>query len=220
MCGIVRTKPKFTPDAVSMMLFGPGVNAITQANDASREQHLCRHGGPLHRLRAARRWRRCRCATPRPGRAAASARRSCSILSLAPVISNTKLSVVASITRARKASASRSASTRCSPLPRTLTIASSRSIARPGHGHVDHAVDRHQALELVLDLLDHHRRAARDDGDAREMLLVLGLGHRQEFDIVAAAGEQPDDARQHARLVVDQHRQRVGLDRFETGAAG
>src|SRR5215510_3571892 len=54
-----------------------------------------------------------------------------SILSLAPVISNTKLSVEASITRARKASASRSASMRCSPLPRTLTIASSRSIAGP-----------------------------------------------------------------------------------------
>src|SRR6478672_526898 len=56
---------------------------------------------------------------------------NCSILSLAPVISNTKLSVVASITRARKASASRSASTRLSPLPLTLTMASSRSMASP-----------------------------------------------------------------------------------------
>src|SRR5471030_2015951 len=45
---------------------------------------------------------------------------NCSILSLLPVISNTKLSVVASITRARKASASRNASTRCSPLLFTL----------------------------------------------------------------------------------------------------
>ena len=42
-----------------------------------------------------------------------------SILSLAPVISNTKLSLVASMTRARNASASRNASMRCSPLPRT-----------------------------------------------------------------------------------------------------
>src|SRR6187401_738928 len=56
---------------------------------------------------------------------------NCSILSLAPVISNTKLSVVASITRARNASASRKASTRLSPFPFTLTIASSRSIALP-----------------------------------------------------------------------------------------
>ncbi len=54
-----------------------------------------------------------------------------SILSLLPVISNTKLSVEASITRARNASASRIASMRGSPMPRTLTIASSRSIERP-----------------------------------------------------------------------------------------
>src|SRR5262245_46047504 len=56
---------------------------------------------------------------------------NCSILSLAPAISNTKPSVVASITPARKASASRKASTRLSPFPFTLTIASSRSIASP-----------------------------------------------------------------------------------------
>ena len=45
----------------------------------------------------------------------------------------------------------------------------------------------------------------------REMLGVLGLRHRQRLDIVAAAGEQADDARQHARLVVDQHRERMRL---------
>src|SRR6266853_5139649 len=54
-----------------------------------------------------------------------------SIFSEPPVISNTKLSVVASTTRARNASESRSASTRLSPLPRTFTMASSRSIAGP-----------------------------------------------------------------------------------------
>src|SRR5262245_2168773 len=54
-----------------------------------------------------------------------------SILSVPPVISKTKLSVVASITRARKASASRSASMRDSPLLRTLTMASSRWSAGP-----------------------------------------------------------------------------------------
>ena len=35
ICGIECAKPKFTPDAASMMLFGPGVNAITQANTVS-----------------------------------------------------------------------------------------------------------------------------------------------------------------------------------------
>src|SRR3569832_2191629 len=35
MCGIVCVNPKFTPDAASMMLFGPGVNDITPANTVS-----------------------------------------------------------------------------------------------------------------------------------------------------------------------------------------
>src|SRR5262245_53474268 len=43
------------------------------------------------------------------------------------------------------------------------------------------------------------------------MLPVLGLGHRQGLDIVSAAREQTDDARQHARLVVDQVLERVGV---------
>ncbi len=68
---------------------------------------------------------------------------------------------------------------------------------------------RHQSVELVLDLLDHHRRAGGDDGNKRQVLGVLGFRHRQRVDIVAAAGEQADDAREHARLVVDQHRQSV-----------
>ena len=52
---------------------------------------------------------------------------NCSILDIRPVISKMKCSVLASITWARKASARRSASTRDSPVPLTLTIASSRS---------------------------------------------------------------------------------------------
>src|SRR5439155_26563115 len=32
-----------------------------------------------------------------------------------------------------------------------------------GDRHVDDAVHRHHAVELVLDLLDHHRRTRRDD---------------------------------------------------------
>ena len=31
ICGIVRLKPKFTPDAISIMLFGPGVTEVTKA---------------------------------------------------------------------------------------------------------------------------------------------------------------------------------------------
>ena len=31
MCGIVRTKPKFVPDVMSMRLFGPGVIEDTKA---------------------------------------------------------------------------------------------------------------------------------------------------------------------------------------------
>jgi hypothetical protein len=32
MCGIVRANPKFTPDAKSIMLFGPGVIEVVKAN--------------------------------------------------------------------------------------------------------------------------------------------------------------------------------------------
>src|SRR5437763_911591 len=56
-----------------------------------------------------------------------------------------------------------------------------------GKRHVDHAVDRDHAVELVLDLLDHHRRARGDDGDTREMFLALGLRHRETVDVVAAS---------------------------------
>src|ERR1035437_1985651 len=77
--------------------------------------------------------------------------------------------------------------------------------------HVHDAVHRHQAVELVLDLLDHHRRAGGDRGDQRQMLGVLGLRHRQRLDIIAAAGDQAEYAREHAGLVVDQHRERMAL---------
>src|SRR5215475_2288424 len=56
---------------------------------------------------------------------------NCSILELRPVISNTKCSVEASITLARKMPASRKASMRFSPVPTTLISASSRSNGSP-----------------------------------------------------------------------------------------
>jgi len=46
---------------------------------------------------------------------------------------------------------------------------------RAAAGQIDDAMHRHQPVELILDLLDHHRRTAGDDGDARKVLLVLGL---------------------------------------------
>src|SRR3954471_2461608 len=79
--------------------------------------------------------------------------------------------------------------------------------------HVDDAIHRDHAVELMLDLLDHHRRARRDDGDAREMLLALGLRDREALDVVAAPREQADDAREHAGLVLHEHRKRVRLVR-------
>lgn len=54
-----------------------------------------------------------------------------STLSVVPVISNTKLWSVESTGRARKTSAMRSASMRCSPIPSTFTNANSRSTCGP-----------------------------------------------------------------------------------------
>ena len=39
----------------------------------------------------------------------------------------------------------------------------------------------------------------------------VDLGDGQALDIVAAPGKQPDDARQHARLVVDEHGDRMAF---------
>ena len=79
-------------------------------------------------------------------------------------------------------------------------------------GQVAHPVDRHQPVELVLDLLDDHAGAAGHDGDARHLLLGIDLGHGQAFDVVATAGEQADDTGQNARLVIDQDGDRVLFD--------
>src|ERR1700730_12337584 len=52
------------------------------------------------------------------------------------------------------------------------------------------------------------------------MPLVLGLGDGERIDIVAAPGEQPDDAGQHPRLVVDENRQGMSLDLLRYGRSG
>src|SRR5690606_23620823 len=73
-------------------------------------------------------------------------------------------------------------------------------------------MNRHDALELVLDLLDHIGRTMRDDGDAGQVLLVLGLGDREAFDIVAASEEKANDPGKSARLFVYQHGKRAHFD--------
>ena len=71
-------------------------------------------------------------------------------------------------------------------------------------------VNRDKPLELVLDLLDHVGCARGDDRDPGNMLLVLGFGDGQAFDIVAASREEAGNARQDTRLVIDDHRERYG----------
>src|ERR1043165_5227289 len=66
----------------------------------------------------------------------------------------------------------------------------------------------------MLDLLDDGGGASRHDGDARKVLLVLGLGDGEAIDVVAAPGEESDYSGEHARLVVDKHRKRARDDRL------
>ena len=120
---------------------------------------------------------------------------------------------MASITVARKASAKPK---RLDPVLAVAGDLDQRQLAleRPAlRGEVGDRMDRHQALKLVLDLGQHHRRAGGHDGDPRQVLGVLGLRDGQALDVVAAAGEQADDPGQHARLVVDEDRKRVPLQR-------
>ncbi len=79
---------------------------------------------------------------------------------------------------------------------------------------------RHQPLEMRLDLLDHARRPGCDDRDSRDMRLVMRLRDGQALDIVATAREQAGDAREHAGLVVDDHREGVPIDRLDDGLGG
>ena len=159
-------------------------------------------------------WRGRRCGRPRPGPAGASGPRTCRSCSGAPVSSNTKLSAVVSMTRARKMSATRSASTRSAPAPFDLRPAPARAPPPPGRRRRPATLrDLHHPLELRLDLRQDAGRAAGDDGDARGVGRVVGLGHRQALDIVAARGEQADHAVQHARLVVHDHGEGGALGR-------
>ncbi len=52
-------------------------------------------------------------------------------------------------------------------------------------GHINHAMHRNDTLELMTDLIKHIWRAARNDCNARQVLLVLGFRNRKAFDVVA-----------------------------------
>src|SRR6266481_617491 len=84
-------------------------------------------------------------------------------------------------------------------------------------GQVVNLVHRNEARQLRLDLLDDHPRSRGHDGDPRQAVAPINLGDGQALDIVAAPGEQPDDARQDARLVVDENGDGMSL---EIGHAG
>ncbi len=106
----------------------------------------------------------------------------------------------------------RNASTRFSPVPATLTSAISRSMpgfvvvqlttrwtgtSRPSCASICSITSGVPEVTMVMRLVCGG---------------VIHLGDRQAFDIVAAAREQPDDARQHARFIVDEHGEGVALD--------
>src|SRR5690606_26324790 len=75
--------------------------------------------------------------------------------------------------------------------------------ARPVGGEVRDFMHRHETVELRLDLLDHHGGAAGDDGDARQVGLLVDTGHRQPLNALSAHREQADHPRQHAELIID-----------------
>lgn len=72
-------------------------------------------------------------------------------------------------------------------------------------GEVGDAVDRDEAVELGFDLVDHQFGAGGDDGDAAFAAVVFDRGDGEAVDIVAAAGEQADDAGEDAGFVFDEH---------------
>jgi len=64
------------------------------------------------------------------------------------------------------------------------------------------------------DLLQRRGPRGGDDRDAADLLVGGDLAHRQAFDVVAARGEQAGDPGEDARLVVDDHRERMALGFF------
>src|SRR3954451_21248320 len=76
--------------------------------------------------------------------------------------------------------------------------------------HVD------ELVQLLGDLVDRVQRAVERQRDARDRL-VVGRPDREGLDVETAPREQPRDARQDARLVLDEDRQRVLAPRAQAG---
>ena len=73
------------------------------------------------------------------------------------------------------------------------------SLGRRDLGDLDHG---DQLVELLHDLFERRRLRVDHDRHAREPL-VVGRADRERDDVERPAREQPRDARQHARLVLD-----------------
>ncbi len=107
-------------------------------------------------------------------------------------------------TRARKASAIRNASTRVSPAPITLISAISRAMCGPSlvRSATRCTGTSRSSCALICSITISVPEVTTL---MRAVPVVLDRRDRQAVDVVAAPGEQPDDAREHAGLIVDQH---------------
>ncbi|MPN18223.1 hypothetical protein SDC9_165582 [bioreactor metagenome] len=71
-----------------------------------------------------------------------------------------------------------------------------------------HHVD--QLLKLLFNLLENPFVAAGDDGHLG-ILRIIGGVHRERYDVVAAAAEQPGYPGENSELVRNQHRNGMGF---------
>src|SRR5260221_12545911 len=71
-----------------------------------------------------------------------------------------------------------------------------------------HAEHVHELVHLLLDLLERMRLAVDAQRDPRDVV-ALGLADGEALDVEAAAGKHAGDARERARLVLEEDGQRV-----------
>ena len=63
----------------------------------------------------------------------------------------------------------------------------------------------HHAVKLGFDLGDHRCRASRDNRKARNVFFVFGFRYGKGVNVITTPGKQPNDAGQHAGLVLRDH---------------
>ena len=71
-------------------------------------------------------------------------------------------------------------------------------------GHVDHLLDADQLAQLLDDLLDDRFVAAGRQHEREKAGIERGVD-RERVDVEAAAGEEPDDARELAEAILDEN---------------